>query len=776
MIKLFSITYFLKILGLTTLKHAKLICTRSYDKGYNDGRLSKDTTFLLTKKTCSYDVEKANTFIVPNSNFKITENIISRTRSEFSKKHPPTDEQSRLILSNKRNIRVIAGAGSGKSTTLIQRLVLLHKDLGIPLSEITVFSFTRASCADFRSKMIKAFSKHDIDISKDQAKEVVRTFHSKILDFSRQTIIDTRSKPFEFLKDNNQDIDDFSFEAFPTNLSNKQASLLKEHYDNCFKESADFQKTIKSLIIQMVKTDNSTDDQVKQARKYIDAIQDKDYEYSLNTHNSFQINCETPKEPIEFSFDDPKHRHRKFFCNRYIDSLDLYIIFAPAKAFLEDHLKNEKIGGIFYGQASVNKAALVNYFGSKKHVCIRNQEDINHLNTIIDYSIQIEDPLSNSAPNFEIQLSGDFKPSSILDAFYQTALFIESIGLEVEDIASAANYSRNLPLKDQLFSQALVQFWPGFSKHLNNNEIIRFHDLFKAFSDENNTNFEKIDKTSLKSMSNLLIDEFQDISSEAVSWIKGALYYLRRNQIDTSIACVGDDYQSIYGWRGASPFYLMDYSSYFPSKFIDNIQLNKNFRSHQSIVDAAEYALKDVVNKSDKKGKCISDLPNSCQINLVDSTEKEAISAILNKVNEFLDRYEELDGTEKSKNDSYLLVLSRSNIRLNDIRNSISKALGRKLSTRFIRFETFHRSKGLESEHCLLIDDCAYDSVNTLRNLFYDISDNFKESYDDSQSEESKRLAYVAMTRAMKSFYWIGSHKNGGTIQSVSEYLERNAH
>ena len=65
----------------------------------------------------------------------------------------PSEAQWDMILTPYHSAYVIAGAGSGKSTTLILRLLVLHKVLHIPLDEIHVFSFTRASTQDFQQKL-----------------------------------------------------------------------------------------------------------------------------------------------------------------------------------------------------------------------------------------------------------------------------------------------------------------------------------------------------------------------------------------------------------------------------------------------------------------------------------------------------------------------------------------------------------------------------------------------------------------------------------------------
>ena len=76
-----------------------------------------------------------------------------------------TDEQRDIIDSRNKNILVSASAGSGKTTVMIQRiidLVLDEKDR-TPISKFLIVTFTKASAADMKQKLIEAFQKNQDD-------------------------------------------------------------------------------------------------------------------------------------------------------------------------------------------------------------------------------------------------------------------------------------------------------------------------------------------------------------------------------------------------------------------------------------------------------------------------------------------------------------------------------------------------------------------------------------------------------------------------------------
>lgn len=77
----------------------------------------------------------------------------------------------------------------------------------------------------------------------------------------------------------------------------------------------------------------------------------------------------------------------------------------------------------------------------------------------------------------------------------------------------------------------------------------------------------------------LLVDEFQDTNTIQYTWLK--LFA----GIDSAVMIVGDDDQSIYGWRGARIENIQRFSQDFPGAAV--IRLEQNYRSTATILKAA---------------------------------------------------------------------------------------------------------------------------------------------------------------------------------------------
>jgi DNA helicase-2/ATP-dependent DNA helicase PcrA len=83
----------------------------------------------------------------------------------------------------------------------------------------------------------------------------------------------------------------------------------------------------------------------------------------------------------------------------------------------------------------------------------------------------------------------------------------------------------------------------------------------------------------------VLVDEFQDVNLLQVDILTG----LRRN--DSRLTIVGDDAQAIYGFRGASPRFLLDADRFFQG--LTTITLNANYRSSSEILGVANAVAAD---------------------------------------------------------------------------------------------------------------------------------------------------------------------------------------
>jgi len=91
----------------------------------------------------------------------------------------------------------------------------------------------------------------------------------------------------------------------------------------------------------------------------------------------------------------------------------------------------------------------------------------------------------------------------------------------------------------------------------------------------------------------ILIDEYQDTNA--------AQYAIVKSLVNTSqnICVVGDDWQSIYSWRGADFKNILNFERDFPGALV--VKLEQNYRSTGAILEAAHNVISKNVERTDKK-------------------------------------------------------------------------------------------------------------------------------------------------------------------------------
>ena len=141
------------------------------------------------------------------------------------------------------------------------------------------------------------------------------------------------------------------------------------------------------------------------------------------------------------------------------------------------------------------------------------------------------------------------------------------------------------------FQEVVAGVYEVYQKNLKNYNALDFDDLImkvvELFRDYPKvlTNYQELFKY-------ILIDEYQDTNTAQYKLTKMLAKKYR------NICVVGDDYQAIYGFRGANFKNILNFEKDYPDAKV--IKMEQNYRSTQTIINAADKIIKQNINRTDK--------------------------------------------------------------------------------------------------------------------------------------------------------------------------------
>jgi DNA helicase-2/ATP-dependent DNA helicase PcrA len=172
-----------------------------------------------------------------------------------------------------------------------------------------------------------------------------------------------------------------------------------------------------------------------------------------------------------------------------------------------------------------------------------------------------------------------------------------------------------------------AQIYPLYQKILKDNAALDFDDLIGRTVHLLQTQ-EQICKKWQEQFRYIMIDEYQDTNAAQYKLVK-LLTASHQN-----IAVVGDDWQSIYSWRGADFRNILNFEKDHPKTTI--IKLEQNYRSTKAILDAAHAVITKNEQRSDKKLWTVAGAGQPVQVLQV-ANERAEGEAIVRRVKNAVD-------------------------------------------------------------------------------------------------------------------------------------------
>lgn len=460
------------------------------------------------------------------------------------------DDKRKDIVDNcNSNCMIEAGAGAGKTTIIVDRIINQLKSGSIKASQLVVITFTKAAAGELRDRLSKKLE----NALKDASEEEQKNLNDAIENQSLIQVSTIHSFCFRLLKERALDI----------NLPLDVAML--EEYDNAARIDSFFKIWYR-----------------EQDKDEMLALSNEFYlrNYSTYVYECFKEICDLPDD-MRFIYYDNLLEGKKL--KDYIDEMK-----AQVKSLFEEIFVLLKDNGFTinsYNELKTYKA-LNNPAKDLINACYSN----NYRYLISKYSDKTKDHLFSEGNIF----NGRAKEGKILNPILETTLLnYKNLLIKLN------NYQNALVLKTAL--EARIEYnkelLKGENRHFVSNdqllkmalELVKKEDALQHFQNE---------------FKYIYVDEFQDTDTVQRDLVFTLAKELNGKFKDSSFFLVGDPKQSIYAFRGADLEVYQETKKELEKDYHDNVyvyQLQRNYRSEYNVINwvneefkNAEYGLGDL--------------------------------------------------------------------------------------------------------------------------------------------------------------------------------------
>lgn len=348
----------------------------------------------------------------------------------------------------------------------------------------------------------------------------------------------------------------------------------------------------------------------------------------------------------------------------------------------------------------------------------------------------------------------------IVKLFETLINLIKSNGYDIE-IVRSLNHGGTSVYANNLLLTLLEPIFNSYCKYLVCNSEIDFSDMI-------NTASEYIRQGKyVNRYKYVIVDEYQDVSKAHF-----ILLDCMRKSGDYDLFCVGDDWQSIYRFAGSDIDFILNFSKYWPSSEVSKIETT--YRFTQKLIEISSGFImrnpaqikKSIQGKTEDFGFPLAEISG-----YTDNAAMKLMSKRLRDIPKgssvfFIGRY---SFDFKLLTDCGLFTCQYNNKSgLIDVKSTVRPDLD-------MIFLTAHKSKGLQADYVFIINNKNSRMGFPSKIQDAPILDLLLNSHDRYPHAEERRLFYVALTRAKKKVFIItvSRHKSEFAVELREQYGEQ---
>lgn len=702
-------------------------------------------------------------------------------------------QQREAIVVDEDAVKIIAGAGSGKTFTIQGKVKYLTEKRDVDPSEILAISFSNASVDDLKERIaepidIKTFHKVGKDIltqynqysrpDTSALKRIIKRYLTKKA-LKNEAISKKLIEFFSFYINVPPSDDDIKYEGdlldwqegvdFSTlkrRFKNKQRETLNNEivrsYEELYIANFLFIYGIKYTYEKIYSYPNKNFE--REFNKF------KEFLFSFNEEIPDELKNDITRDLLNLTDIFEEYEIKDYLPDFYLDDYNIYIEHFGLNRNCENHLIGGKSSEEYVKEMEWKRKVHKKY-GTTLIETFSYYQSENRLLTRLAEKLQAQGVEFNEIDYREVYriLLENKTIKEWEDFIVLLKTFIELFkGNNYDENKFKEFYDYVGGLKDSFskdrtiaFLKIVEEIYNDYEAYLLKIKKIDFNDMINKASD-------CIVKNGLDlPYKYIIVDEYQDTSFTR--------YNLLRNICDSigaKIMVVGDDWQSIYSFSGCDVNIFTKFDNFFD--VCETRYIEKTYRNSQQLIDASSNFVMKNPDQTRKELKSSKSLKYPIKLVNFDNDFDEILKfelIIKNIINQSAFKNKKILILGRNNKDIFNL-LKNFNVEneygkrkfeiLGDEdklrRNKFVKIVYRESPDVNIEYRTVHQSKGLECDNVILINLKNWKAGFPNKMVDDPVLNFVKRNGDSFSYAEERRLFYVALTRTKNNVYLLSPY------------------
>lgn len=573
--------------------------------------------------------------------------------------NPLTDKQVEAILHDDDHTLVVAGAGTGKTSAVVGKIGFLIESGEVAAEDILALAFGRDAAEEMRERVAERTG-HEVEI---------RTFHALGLHITQEH------------------------------------SGVRQHLAETARDARAFNALVARLLVEIIANDTTRDlvfDFVVYHRypaKYLEDFDvNGDYMVYLRKHEPRTLRGEPVKSfeelliadwlilnGVNYEYEHPyefktaSRKRRQYKPDFYLVDHGIYLEHFGVGA---DGSTAPGIDRDAYHQGIAWKRKLHKAHGTVLVETYSWERQQGIILSNLEAKLQTLGVPIN--PMNKVQIGGLIRQREVSEPLVELlqrflTIYREGMWTKEELLGRAAGRDGIARQRADSFLQLFFVLSHRYKTRLSERQEVDFSDMIsQAVQLLENGN-------ARMPFRRIVVDEYQDISRGRQRLLKALL----KQTEDTRIMCVGDDWQSIYGFTGSDIRMTTEFESQFGT--CTRVDLNRTFRFTQPIMDSSARFIQE--NRGQLL-KTISARPaerkKSIELIFAPSGDSKSLQTIL----EYIDA-----GRPPQQRWSVMLLGRYNRLKPADLAGA-----ARRFKMLDVEFMTIHKSKGLEADAVAVLE------------------------------------------------------------------------